>query len=1075
MIFQRIESLPFREVRGALFSHLKRVTGVFKATLLGRFGGALYFFLISPMFISAQTKEWEDPSVNQLNREPIHAHFIPYGSEKGARDKDISQMRRYSLNGTWKFHFSKNPDSRPVSFYEDGYDITGWSDIQVPGSWELQGFDAPIYTDTRYPFPPNPPYVPKDYNPVGSYKTTFTVPETFDGHDILLHFGGVESAFYCWINGEFVGYSEDSRLSAEFLISKYLKPGKNTLAVEVYRYSDGSYLEGQDYWRYSGIERDVVLVARPKVRIRDFELKTDLANHYQDGMLDVNVLLDNRIAVNGTTIRLKLFDGEQLLVSSDLRAKSKVDTILSFHKAVPQVKRWTAETPDLYTLVVSTIDKNGKVTESFAHRFGFRKVEMRNGMLHVNGVPVLIKGVNRHEHNMHTGRTITVESMIEDIRLMKLFNINAVRCSHYPNYPEWYALCDEYGLYLVDEANIESHGMDDHPTTQTLADWENWDIPFMERMQRMVERDKNFTSIITWSLGNESGYGKHFETIYRWTKQRDPSRPVQYEGGGVKGLSDIYCPMYARVWALRQWVNERQDRPLILCEYAHAMGNSVGNLNDYWDLVYKYDNLQGGFIWDWVDQAFAKKDDNGRDIWAYGGDLGFVGVVNDSNFCANGLVAADRSLHPHIWEVKRVYQYIHFENVPFSSQLIKITNRHDFITSDAYTYKWTIKADDKVVYEGELDVPAIAPHQSKEISIPYPAIKGEPATEYFLHLVAYTRNETPLVPAGHLASAAQWKLPVESAKADERKVPGVLTFTDNNESVVFNTPASSISFSGKTGEIISYIANNKEFLLEGLRPNFWRPMTDNDVANRTGERCATWRDAGKELILKDFQYKLSKDKDNASVKVVYAMPGQESECSVLYTIYADGAVKVDFTFEPGSKALPEIPRLGMRMILKDEYDQMSWFGRGPHENYWDRKSSADIDLYTATVWEQYHPYVRAQETANKTDVRWTTLQNKEGNGLLIKTTGEPLNVSAWNFPMEDIMFIPSTVKHVHGGSIVKKPMVWLNIDKQQMGIAGDNTWGAKTHPEYTITPVGQSYGFMMIPVTGGDDLPQKAK
>lgn len=1045
----------------------------------GRFRSASFItgsiLLLNSMMLSAQSKEWEDPSVNQINREPIHAHFVPYASEEGALNKDISRQRCHSLNGTWKFHYAKNPASRPVSFYEDGYDLTGWNDIEVPGSWELQGFDAPIYTDTRYPFPANPPYVPQEYNPVGSYKTTFTVPDGFNGHDIILHFGGVESAFYCWVNGEFVGYSEDSRLSAEFLISKYLKSGENTLAVEVYRYSDGSYLEAQDYWRYSGIERDVMLIARPEVHVKDFEVKAGLVSDYQDGVLDINVLLDNKTAVGGTNIQLKLYDGNQLIFSSALKAKNKADTLLSYQRVLPQVKHWTAETPNLYTLVVNTVDKKGKMTESFAHRVGFRNVDIKNGMLQVNGVPILIKGVNRHEHNMHTGRTITVESMIEDIRLMKLFNINAVRCSHYPNYPEWYELCDEYGIYLVDEANIESHGMTDHPTTRTLADWENWDIPFKERMQRMVERDKNFASIITWSLGNESGYGKHFETIYHWTKQRDPSRPVQYEGGRVQGLSDIYCPMYARVWALRQWVNERQQRPLILCEYAHAMGNSVGNLHDYWDLIYKYDNLQGGFIWDWVDQTFAKKDDNGRDIWAYGGDMGFAGVVNDSNFCANGLVAADRSLHPHIWEVKRIYQYIHFESVPFSERLIRITNRHDFLDSDVYDYKWTIKADGKVLYEGDLDVPVITPHNAAEVKIPIPEIKGESATEYFLHLTAYTRNETPLVPAGHVMAAAQWQLPVETAKPDQWKTTGVLAYTDNSESVAFDSPLFSVSFSKKNGELVSYRVNSEELLLEGLRPNFWRPLTDNDVANRTGERCATWRKAGEELVLADFQSDLSKDKQQATVSVRYQMPEQESVYHVEYVIYADGAISVDATFEPGNKPLPEIPRLGMRMILKEAYENMSWFGRGPHENYWDRKSSADIDLYKTTVWEQYHPYVRAQETANKTDVRWVVLQNKKGNGVLIKTTQEPLNVSTWNFPMEDIIYIPSTVKRIHGGSIVKKPMVWLNIDKQQMGVGGDNTWGAKTHPEYTITPVKQSYGFMIIPVREGDDLVGKAK
>lgn len=1035
----------------------------------------VFTLLLFSAVTSAQSKEWEDPAVNQLNREAMHAHFVPYSSEKAAMNKDTSGKRIHSLNGTWKFHFSKNPASRPGTFYLNEYDISGWDHITVPGSWELQGFDAPIYTDTRYPFPPNPPYIPHDYNPVGSYKTVFTVPENFNGHDIILHFGGVESAFYCWINGEFVGYSEDSRLPAEFLISKHLKPGENQLAVEVYRYSDGSYLEAQDYWRYSGIERDVMLIARPKIRIKDFEVKTDLTNHYQDGTLDINITLDNRAAVKGTGIQLKLSDGNKTIVSSFLKAGSNADTLLSFSKMLPQVKHWTAETPNLYTLTISTTDKKGNVTESFEHRFGFRKVEIRNGMLLINNVPILIKGVNRHEHNMHTGRTITIESMIEDIRLMKLFNINAVRCAHYPNYPEWYELCDEYGIYLVDEANIESHGMTDHPTTRTLADWEKWDIPFKERMQRMVERDKNFTSIITWSLGNESGYGKHFETIYHWTKQRDPSRPVQYEGGGVKSVSDIYCPMYARVWALRQWVNERQERPMILCEYAHAMGNSVGNLGDYWDLIYKYDNLQGGFIWDWVDQTFARKDENGRNIWAYGGDMGFVGVANDSNFCANGLVAADRSLHPHIQEVKRVYQYIHFENIPFSENVIKITNRHDFVNADIYNYKWTVKADGRILYEGVLDIPAIKPHEAGNVKIPLPPIKGKPATEYFLHLTATTKHSTLLIPEGHIAAETQWILPVESPEPDLYQPTGTLNLSENQDMITFRSSMATISFSKTSGELISYMIDNKEHLIEGLRPNFWRPMTDNDVANGTGERCKTWQNAGEELALQKFTYKLSENKKSAFVFAIYTMPEQASLCHTEYVIYADGAIKTTCLFEPGDKPLPEMPRFGMRMIWKEEYENMTWLGRGPHESYWDRKSSANIDLYKATVWEQFHPYVRAQETGNKTDVRWAALQNKDGKGILIKTTGQPLNVSAWNFPMNDIMYIPSTVKNIHGGSIVKKPLIWLNIDHQQMGVGGDTTWGAKTHPEYTITSGKQSYGFLIIPVHENDDLSEKAK
>jgi len=1032
-------------------------------------------FLILSVTSFAQIKEWENERINQINREPMHAHFVPYTSEKAALRKDFSEERRHSLNGTWKFHFAKNPDSRPVSFYEQNYNVSDWSEIKVPGSWELQGFDAPIYTDTRYPFPPEPPHLPKDYNPVGSYVTTFTVPENFKGMDLFLHFGGVESAFYCWINGEFVGYSEDSRLPAEFRISKYLKSGENKLAVEVYRYSDGSYLEAQDYWRYSGIERNVWLIARPETRIKDFELIADLSDNYLNGLLDLSFTLNSRQTIKGTTVQIKIMDGQKEIASSRLNASSNNDTILRFSKEFPEVKTWTAETPNLYTLVVNTLNRSGKVTESFVHRFGFRKVEIRNGMLLVNGTPILIKGVNRHEHDKNNGRTITVESMIEDIRLMKQFNINAVRCSHYPNYEEWYELCDEYGIYLVDEANIESHGMTDHPTTRTLANWDGWEIPYMERMERMVERDKNFTSIITWSLGNESGYGKHFETIYHWTKQRDPRRPVQYEGERGRGLTDIYCPMYARVWALRQWVNQRQAKPLILCEYAHAMGNSVGNLQDYWDLIYKYDNLQGGFIWDWVDQTFEIKDEKGKDIWAYGGDMGFVGVVNDSNFCSNGLVAADRSLHPHIWEVKKVYQYLHFEEIPFTKDRIRITNRHDFIRTDAYTFHWMIKADGQILYEGDLNVPAIDPHQSVDVGLSLPTITPEAGTEYFLHITAKTKEEAPLVPKGHIAATTQWQLPVIAPAMTPTTINGNIRIDETAGQLTLTGNQTNITFSKTDGKITGLQVNGKEYLLEGLRPNFWRPMTDNDVANKTGSRCATWKTAADNLVLSEWQIQGKNGDKEVRIITRYDMPEQDSTCELNYIFYADGTLQVDYTFTPGKKDLPEIPRLGMYMVMKSEYDQMSWFGRGPHENYWDRKSSADIDLYQATVWEQFHPYVRSQETANKSDVRWFALQNTDGDGLLFTTCSEPLSVSAWNFPMQDLMYIPSTVKRLHGGSIEKKDMVWVNIDHKQMGVGGDNTWGAQTHPEYTITPEKTSYSFRVIPVNKVSALSKVAK
>ncbi|MDL2221302.1 DUF4981 domain-containing protein [Parabacteroides sp. OttesenSCG-928-N08] len=1026
------------------------------------------------LHVAAQ-KEWEDPSVNQRNREAMTAYFLPYTDEQGALIRSSSSERWQSLNGRWSFHLSTNPERRPVDFFRLDYDVSGWSEIEVPGSWELQGFDAPIYTDTRYPFPPDPPRVPHDYNPVGSYVTTFLFSEQEAEMDYFLEFGGVESAFYCWLNGVFVGYSEDSRLSATFPIHTLLRKGENRLAVEVYRYSDGSYLEGQDYWRYSGIERDVRLIARPKNRIRDFEVKADLQNDYRDGLLELTVRLTGE-KLPGTRVALRLLEGTRELYASEYKVTHRHDTLFSIQTEIPDVRSWTAETPNLYTLCFTTKNRSGKVTESFVHRFGFRKVEIRHGMLLVNGVPITLKGVNRHEHDGVTGRTLTRESMVEDIRLMKQFNINAVRCSHYPNYPEWYALCDEYGLYLVDEANIESHGMTDHPTTRTLANWEGWEQPFMERMRRMVERDKNFTSIITWSLGNESGYGAHFETIYHWTKRRDPSRPVQYEGGGTRGLSDIYCPMYARIWSLRQWVNQRQDRPMILCEYAHAMGNSVGNLADYWDLIYQYENLQGGFIWDWVDQTFAKRDEKGLDIWAYGGDMGFVGIANDSNFCANGLVAADRSLHPHIWEVKKVYQPLQFLSIPFAQRQVSITNRNDFLSTDHYDFRWAVKAEGQTIAEGDLAVEPIAPHQSRQLLIPIPDLSFDHTSEYFLTLSATTREEHPLIPKGHLVAFEQWQLPTDHPSLPPDQPEGEVMLTETTEQVVVEAKQVVWCFSRDDGELISYRVNGKEYLIAGLRSNFWRPLTDNDVANRTWQRCAVWKSAADSLQLTDLSVKRSIDGRSVVVNTRYSPPGKELfVCETTYTLDGEGVMTVEYSFLPGEYPLPEMPRLGMRMILKGEFDRMTWFGRGPHENYWDRKSGAPIDLYQSTVWEQYHPYVRAQETGNKCDVRWLALQNEAGEGLLIKGLDAPLQASAWNFPMQDLLYIPSTVKRLHGGSIEKREMVWLNIDHLQMGVGGDTTWGAQTHPEYTITPIARSYRFLIVPLSVTDSVPEKSR
>ena len=1019
--------------------------------------------------LSAAIEPWQNPEVCGIQREPMAAHFIPYRNEKTALDRfglddaarlscDPKAERRICLDGTWKFLYSKNNASVPRDFFQEHYDLAEWKDIRVPGSWELQGFDVPIYTDVAYPFAPNPPFVPQDYNPVGIYAREFSVPDDWVRQDIFINFEGVESAYACWINGHFAGYGEDSRLPSRYNITPYLHKGGNRVVVKVFRFSDGSYLEDQDYWKYSGIERSVFLEARPKTRVADFRLTAGLKNGCQDGDLTLNLAF--HLPRKGFSAVVKILSPDGKILSADhYRMKSSTDSLFSLSRLFPNVRPWSSESPSVYKLVVTTLDDKNKELESFVHSFGFRNVEIRNGLLLINGVALKIKGVNRHEHDPYTGRSITIASMLTDIRLMKQANINAVRCSHYPNRPEWYDLCTKYGLYVIDEANIECHGILD-TKFGSLATQDEWRNPFRERMRRMMLRDRNSTCIIVWSLGNESGYGKLFEANYNMAKQMDPTRPVQYEGGGYEAKSDIYCPMYARIWALERHANQRDARPLILCEYAHAMGNSEGNLDDYWKVIRRHDQLQGGFIWDWVDQAFAKTDSMGRHIWAYGGDMGFVGVKNDSNFCCNGLVDAARQPHPHYYEVKHVYQSIHFEPVPFAADQILVKNEYDFRDLSDFDLQWSILADGEEVACDTIRLPSVAPHAQCTVRIDKLGEKIPRCHKAWLTLRAVCRNGSAMMPKGFEVAADQYELPVTAATAtfDAKNVKKA-RLARTKDSYTVSGDGFRISFSIKDGEMKSLEYDGREMLREGLRANFWRPLTDNDVANGTLSRCGIWKKAAEHAVLTDFKA------EQQGSKVVLAatldMKEQLSKLTATYTVNGTGDIHVSFRFQPGSKKLPEIPRLGMRMILHGQYDRMAWLGRGPHENYADRKSGALIGKYEATVWEQYHPYPRAQETANKCDVSWVSLTNTDGYGIVIKGD-EPLSISAWKFPMEAIDYVPATIQNIHGGSIMEQDLVWLNVDHLQMGVGGDNTWGAQVHPEYTITPHEWQYSFTIM-------------
>ena len=1023
-------------------------------------------FSLAALFLTAGSyaQPWQDAKIWQQNREPMYARIVPCATSEGAVTH--SEVRRTSLNGTWKFFFAKNNDEAPQKFYETGYDVSTWSDIKVPGSWELQKFDAPIYTDTRYPFPANPPSVPPSYNPVGPYVRTFDYhPGNRDG-ELFLTFEGVESAFYVYLNGVEVGYSEDSRLDARFRVTKLLRDGKNTLAVKVFRYSDGSYMEDQDYWKYSGIERNVYIEERAASRVEDYKLVAGLKDDFTNGDFALE-LKPNAGCKKGTKIKVEVLDGTKIVFEKLLSYRSAKDSLLSVSTTINKVKPWNAETPNIYTLRVTTLTEQGKVAESFAHKFGFRNVRIHQGQLQVNGVAVEIKGVNRHEHDPLEGRSISRESMIQDIVLMKQLGINAVGTCHYPNYSEWYELCTEYGLYVVDEANIESHGMENHPDS-TLANYADWEGAFMSRMSRMVMRDRNHTSVITWSLGNESGYGKNFETIYHWTKNFDPTRPVQYEGGGITGVSDIYCPMYARPWALMQYVNSRQPRPLILCEYAHAMGNSVGNFDDYWNIIRAHEQLQGGFIWDWVDQGFKGKDEKGNDIWLYGGDLGFVGIKHDTTFCQNGLMAADRTPHPHASQVKKTYAGIQFEPVQFSANEIKVKNYFDFTTLDKYKLEWKLEADGIVLDSGSIDFPFIKPHGSSVISIDFKKPLIAPATHYYLTLTARLKEAAVYADKDFVVSVGQWQLPwyKEPEYAGIKEQP---VLQQNDTTVTVTTSKAIYVFSSVRGELTSMVVEGKELIKSGLVPNFWRGMTDNDIANKAHLRCKEWHKP--EFKMSDFKIAAERDKVTISSTCVV----NQSKIDLRYCIAGDGALQVKMHFTPADdKVLSEMPRFGMRVILDKSFDKFTWLGRGPGESYMDRKSGELVGLYSGDVWSQLHRYNRPQESGNKSDVEWASLRDQDGTGIMAGSN-VPLSVSAWNLLQEDLEYVPMDIEHRHGGSLEKRDLVWFNIDLMQQGVGGDNTWGAPVHSEYTISPVERSYMFVIRPLRSGDDEVKESK
>lgn len=1025
--------------------------------------------------ISAQEKDrndWENPEVFQINREPARAAFLPFADEVSAiKDHYTSSPWYFSLNGSWKFMWSPTPDQRPKDFYKVTYSTINWKEIAVPANWELNGYGIPIYTNITYPFEKNPPFINHSDNPVGSYKKDFVLPENWKNRHVFLHFEAGTSAMYIWINGEKVGYTENTKSPAEFDITKYVKAGQNNLAVEVYRWSDGSYLEDQDFWRLSGIDRNVYLYSTNDIRIADFFAKPDLDSNYKSGSLNVAITLKNlsSTAINNQKTEAKLIDASgKNIFTKILQVNSegnKTQTI-SFSQNVSNPKLWSSEAPNLYTLVLSLKNEKGSIIETVATQIGFRKVELKGGQLLVNGVRLMVHGVNIHEHNPVTGHFQDEATMMKDIKMMKQLNINSVRCSHYPNNVLWVKLCNKYGLFLVDEANIESHGMGVegqpliymNPKTNPghLPEWRE---AHLDRIYSLVERDKNAPSVILWSLGNESANGPVFHEAYKWVKKRDNTRLVQFEQAKENENTDIVCPMYPTIAYMKEYAARKEvARPYIMCEYSHAMGNSSGNFQEYWDIIRGSKNMQGGFIWDWVDQGFEAKDEAGRKYWAYGGDLGSQNYTNDENFCHNGLVYADRTPHPGAFEVKKVYQDILFEAVDVKNGLIEIINDFGFTNLDQYNFKYQVLENGKIIKEGSVDV-ALLPKSKKQFKLDLPKLQAKPGVEYLLNVFAYTKTGSELVPQNFEIAREQFVLEGENY-FEGTTATSAAAIDDEKDAFVLTASNVKVKISKITGLISFYSVNGEEYFKQYPEPNFWRAPTDNDFGNKMPQRLNVWRSAGKNLSLE----KIEEMEENGKKYIVAKMKLNDvfSDYTIKYSLSNDGALEIVPSYKKGNNPVPEMPRFGMIFVLKDHFENLDYYGRGPWENYSDRNTASFNGIYESKVADQYVPYTRPQENGYKTDVRWFKLSTNNGNGLEIKGL-QPLGMSTLNNYPADFDGGLSK-KNLHSSDITPRKEIVVCVDLTQRGVGGDNSWGLPPHEQYVLTQSEYSYGFVIKPI-----------
>jgi beta-galactosidase len=1033
-------------------------------------------------------QDWETPRVLSRNKEAPHVPLASYDDEAGALEGAQSPYQK-PLNGRWKFRWAPNPASAPEGFEATDYDDSGWDEIAVPGNWQLQGYGLPMYTNVQYPFPIDPRLqaaydkmgattagggrlarqmpaeafdvplvVPREDNPTGCYRTRFAVPEAWAGKQIYLRFEGVDSAFHLWLNGEAVGYSQDSRLPAEFNVSGALQSGENVLAVRVYRWSDGSYLEDQDFWRLSGIYRDVVLWAAPPVHVRDLAVETELDGAYRHATLRLRVIVRNlgdRNAVGHIVGARLLAESPVAEFSAGVDVRSGGEAVVTMEQAVADPAKWSDEHPNLYTLSIALTDATGRTLQVVRSRIGFRQVEIRDGQLCVNGKAIRIKGVNRHEHDPDTGHTVGLASMLKDIELMKRFNINAVRTSHYPNDPRWYDLCDLYGVYVFDEANIESHGVWDRPARDGA-----WRAAYLERVRGMVGRDKNHPCVIVWSLGNEAGHGPNLEAAADWIHGHEPTRPVLYNPAEDLPWVDILSPMYPTVDDLAALARDpAETRPIVMCEYAHAMGNGPGGLKEYWETIEEQRRLQGGFVWDWVDQGLRRVTPGGEEWFAYGGDYG--DEPNDGSFCINGLVDPDRTPHPGLWELKKMYEPVLVQPVDLAAGRIRIANRHAFSDLSGLEIGWELEADGQVLQSGTLPRLDIEPGESMSVTISYQKPALTPGTEYCLALSFTLNRETRWAARGHEVAWAQFLVPFALAPQARRpQAMSPLVVEESQEMIALHGQDFILTFDRASGCVCGWESRGEALVRSGPALNLWRAPTDNDAKRL----AARWRAAGLDQV-REVARDLSVEQVDPHVVRVQVETADEQvgvTSRYVYTVYGSGDVILEHAVELG-KALPPLPRVGVRLVMPGHYERFAWYGLGPHDTYADRRMGARVGVYRSTVDDQYVAYIKPQEHGNKAEVRWAALTDENGVGLL--AVGMPLlNVSAQHYTAHDL----AAARHTH--ELQRRDDIILNLDYAQAGL-GSESCGPGVLPAYRLECQAYRYHLRLRPLAGHGDWP----